>query len=50
MNILIFEDEIFNFHLLCHEPQELNKDYNVIVPSRRWRRGGSIFPPTTTPT
>ena len=32
MNILIFEDEIFNFHLLCHELQELNKDYNVIGP------------------
>lgn len=32
MNILIFEDELFNFRLLQHMLQELNDDYNVIGP------------------
>lgn len=32
MNIVIFEDEIFNFRLLLHMLQELNPDYNVIGP------------------
>lgn len=32
MNILIFEDEVYNFHLLRNMLQELNPDYNVIGP------------------
>lgn len=32
MNILIFEDEIFNYKLLVHELQQIDKDYNIIGP------------------
>ncbi len=32
MNILIFEDEIYNFSLLRHQLMDMNSDYNVIGP------------------
>lgn len=32
MNILIFEDEIYNFSLLRHQLMAINSDYNVIGP------------------
>ena len=32
MKILIFEDEIYNFHLLRHTLEEMNPEYDVIGP------------------
>ena len=32
MKILIFEDEIYNFHLLRHTLEEINPEYDVIGP------------------